>query len=100
MRSGMGHRCRHWRKEGEKQQVGNFKLKASPWTILREVTSQVAFWRFLLFVFLLSGVRTTYRHLKLLSKYFQRMMGEDASYGMVMAINPLVILLVPFSLHC
>ena len=86
-------------KKEKSSKVGNFKLKkASPWTILREVTSQVAFWRFLLFVscFPASGRRTGTWKL-LFQNTSQRMMGEDASYGMVMAINPLVvILLVPF----
>ena len=69
----------------------------TPWDIMWDVVSNPSFWRFFLFVFLLTGVRTVYRHLEAtFPKYMRREMGEHVLFGTIMAINPgIVIILVP-----
>lgn len=63
-----------------------------PWQILREVVSQSAFWRFLVLVSCLIGVRAVFLYLALLSpKYWLRVIGPDAPMGMFQAINPVLI---------
>jgi dipeptide/tripeptide permease len=71
--------------------------RASPWNIVKEIASESRFWRFILFVTILIGVKTVFRHLDAtLPKYMIRSLGCDSSYGSVYAIDPvLVIFLVP-----
>eukprot|EP00946_MAST-07B_sp_MAST-7B-sp1_P002590 g2590.t1 len=71
--------------------------QGAPWDIMWDVVGNSAFWRFFLFVFLLTGVRTVYRHLEAtFPKYMRREMGEHVLFGTIMAINPgIVIILVP-----
>ena len=71
--------------------------QGTPWDIMWDVVSNPRFWRFFLFVFLLTGVRTVYRHLEAtFPKYMRREMGEKVLFGTIMAINPgIVIILVP-----
>eukprot|EP00164_Ancoracysta_twista_P016778 GFYU01028312.1.p1 GENE.GFYU01028312.1~~GFYU01028312.1.p1 ORF type:complete len:501 (-),score=125.29 GFYU01028312.1:126-1628(-) len=87
-------------------EIKTFKPKSeSPWTILRQVTGQKRFWRFVLFILLLIGVRTIFRHLDAtFPKYMVREVGADAPYGTIIGINPLIVIfLVPvvtaFSTH-
>jgi dipeptide/tripeptide permease len=76
--------------------------KGTPWKIYCEVMKTSQFWRFLLFIGLLVGVRFVFRHLDAtFPKYFVRELGEGALYGTVTSINPLMIiflapLLTPF----
>jgi dipeptide/tripeptide permease len=63
-----------------------------PWQILREVVTQSAFWRFLVLVSCLIGVRAVFLYMALLSpKYWLRVIGENAPMGMFQAINPILI---------
>lgn len=67
-----------------------------PKSLLR-VAKEGKFWRFLLFIFLLLGVRYLLTHLNAtFPKYFVREFGQDAPYGTVSAINSvMVIFLAP-----
>lgn len=69
----------------------------SPVKIARELFSERAFHRFLLFIGLLSMVRLMFQHAFLtLPKYATRELGPAFKFGTVWAINPLlIILLVP-----
>mmetsp|Transcript_32935 Transcript_32935/g.71897 ORF Transcript_32935/g.71897 Transcript_32935/m.71897 type:complete len:488 (+) Transcript_32935:176-1639(+) len=73
------------------------KVIRSPASIYREVLSQPQFWRFMLLIVLLVGVRFVYRNLDAtFPKYMVRELGHEALYGSVIAINPLcVIIAVP-----
>ena len=63
-----------------------------PWQILREVVSQSAFWRFIVLVSCVIGVRAVFLYMALLSpKYWLRVIGEDAPMGLFQAINPVLI---------
>lgn len=82
----------------ESHELQTFELRqGTPWDIMWDVVSNPRFWRFFLFVFLLTGVRTVYRHLEAtFPKYMRREMGEHVLFGTIMAINPgIVIILVP-----
>lgn len=61
------------------------------------VLRESAFWRLTVFTFLLVGVRLVFRHLDAtMPKYLVRQFGPQAPYGLIYAINPLlIILLVP-----
>lgn len=63
-----------------------------PWQILREVVTQSAFWRFLVLVSCLIGVRAVFLYMALLQpKYWLRVIGESAPMGLFQAINPILI---------
>ena len=63
-----------------------------PWTIFWEVVREKAFHRFLLFIFLLIGVRLVFTHqFMVMPKYYTRVMGHDAPIGLLNAINPAII---------
>jgi MFS family permease len=63
-----------------------------PWEILREVVTQSSFWRFLVLVSCLIGVRSVYLYMALLQpKYWLRVIGENAPMGLFQAINPILI---------
>jgi MFS family permease len=63
-----------------------------PWQILREVVTQSAFWRFIVLVSCVIGVRAVFLYIALLSpKYWLRVIGENAPMGLFQAINPILI---------
>lgn len=63
-----------------------------PWQILGEVVRHSAFWRFLVLVSCLIGVRAVFLYMALLSpKYWLRVIGPEAPMGMFQAINPILI---------
>lgn len=68
---------------------------SSTWSALKDR----AFWRLALLTFLLVAVRLVFGHNSAtLPKYLIRQFGEDAPFGMVFAINPLLIIfLVPLT---
>jgi MFS family permease len=72
-------------------------IRESPFKILGTVVREKRFWRFLLLVTLLVGVRQVFRHMDAtLPKYMLRTIGCDAAYGTVYSINPfMIIFLVP-----
>lgn len=78
---------------GEKPEVeDNTAEKKMPWQILREVVTQSAFWRFLVLVSCVIGVRAVFLYMALLQpKYWLRVIGENAPMGLFQAINPILI---------
>lgn len=63
-----------------------------PWVILREVVGQSAFWRFIVLVSCVIGVRAVFLYMALLQpKYWLRVIGENAPMGLFQAINPILI---------
>lgn len=63
-----------------------------PWQILGEVVRHSTFWRFLVLVSCLIGVRAVFLYMALLSpKYWLRVIGPDAPMGMFQAVNPILI---------
>jgi hypothetical protein len=86
----------------EKKTAGNGK-KPNPFTILKAMVSESAFWRFCVLVTLLLGVRAVFSYMYLLMpKYWTRVMGEDAAIGTLNTINPILIvvgliLFIPFA---
>jgi MFS family permease len=65
-----------------------------PWVILREVVTQSPFWRFLVLVSCVIGVRAVFLYMALLSpKYWLRVIGENAPMGLFQAINPILIVI-------
>jgi len=81
------------RAEGEtaepEKKAGERKM---PWQILREVVVQSAFWRFIVLVSCVIGVRAVFLYMALLMpKYWLRVIGPEAPMGMFQAINPILI---------
>eukprot|EP00300_Choanocystis_sp_HF-7_P042714 c9421_g1_i1.p1 GENE.c9421_g1_i1~~c9421_g1_i1.p1 ORF type:complete len:499 (-),score=121.94 c9421_g1_i1:84-1580(-) len=72
-------------------------LKGSPMEIAKEIISEERFWRFMLFITFLIGVKMVFRHLDAtFPKWMTRSFGEEVAFGTIYAINPfLVIVLVP-----
>lgn len=63
-----------------------------PWTIALSVIKETAFWRFMLFISLLIGVKLTFTHQFLvMPKYYTRVLGDNASIGALNTINPAII---------
>lgn len=79
-------------------EVREYALRGEkPWKIMVEIFSSRRFWKFMLFITLLMGVRFIFRHLDAtFPKYMVRTFGEDVPFASILAINPfLVIFLVP-----
>ena len=65
-----------------------------PWQILWEVIRERTFWRLLVLVALILGVRAVYAYLYLLMpKYWERTIGQGAAIGVLTAINPVGIII-------
>ncbi len=63
-----------------------------PWVILREVITQSTFWRFIVLVSCVIGVRAVFLYMAILSpKYWLRVIGDEAPMGLFQAINPVLI---------
>jgi MFS family permease len=73
------------------------KSFVGPIEILKQVTSQRSFWKYVSFIILLMGVRIVYRHLDAtFPKYMIREFGKEIMYGSIIAINPfLIVILLP-----
>ena len=72
--------------------------REAPWRAAYLVLREACFWRFLLFVVLLVGVRFIFRHLDAtFPKYMVRQFDRRTPFGTYLALNPLlVIVLLPF----
>ena len=72
--------------------------REAPWRAAYLVLREARFWRFLLFVVLLVGVRFIFRHLDAtFPKYMVRQFDRRTPFGTYLALNPLlVIVLLPF----
>jgi MFS family permease len=83
--------------------VAEKKEKKSPWQIFREVVTERAFFRLLVLIALILGVRAVYTYLYLLMpKYWERTIGPDAAIGVLNMINPIgivigLIVFIPFA---
>jgi hypothetical protein len=65
-----------------------------PWQILPEVIREPTFWRLLVLVALILGVRAVYAYVYLLMpKYWERTIGPGADIGLLSAINPIGIVI-------
>lgn len=76
---------------------GQPAVRRGPLQILKEVTGESAFWRFLLFVSLLVLVRLIFQHAHLTwPKYTLRELGKDFNFAWYWSINPaMIIVLTP-----
>jgi MFS family permease len=79
------------------------KEKKSPWRIFVSVVSERAFFRLLVLIALILGVRAVYTYLYLLMpKYWERTIGPTATIGVLNMINPIgivigIILFIPLA---
>jgi MFS family permease len=79
------------------------KEKKTPLRIFLEVVSEPAFFRLLVLIALILGVRAVYTYLYLLMpKYWERTIGPDARIGVLNMINPIgivigIILFIPLA---
>lgn len=75
--------------------------QGGPREILKEVLGQSKFWRFFAITFIFVGVKTNFSHMDAtFPKYFTREFGDDASYELLLAINPaLIIVFVPLATY-
>ncbi len=68
--------------------------KKKPWEIAWSVVSNSIFWRFMVLVIALLGVRAAFLYLHLLyPKYWLRVIGPEASIGTLQAINPVLVII-------
>lgn len=66
--------------------------RRKPWQILAEVVRHSTFWRFIVLVSCLIGVRAVFLYMALLSpKYWLRVIGPEAPIGLFQAVNPILI---------
>jgi len=66
--------------------------RENPIAIAISVMKESAFWRFMLFISLLIGVKLTFTHQFIVfPKYYTRILGENAPIGMMNTINPTII---------
>lgn len=84
--------------EGELQRKEQEEAKKSPekklgaWEILKTVAKQDAFWRLMVLMGAVLGVRAVFTYMYLLMpKYWIRVIGEDVAMGMLQAVNPICI---------
>jgi MFS family permease len=76
----------------EEEQDGADKKK--PWEIAWSVVTYPVFWRFMVLVIALLGVRAAFLYLHLLyPKYWLRVIGPEASIGVLQAINPVLVII-------
>ncbi len=68
--------------------------RKSPWAIAKRVLSERVFWRFVVLVTLLLGVRAVFLYMHLLMpKYWLRVIGPDAAIGALEAVNPVLVII-------
>jgi len=68
--------------------------KKKPWQIAWSVVSHPVFWRFMVLVILLLGVRAVFLYLHLLyPKFWLRVIGPEAAIGTLQAINPILVII-------
>ncbi len=85
------------------EEGGEAPKKKNPFQIAREVLADSTFWRLVVIIMLLLGVRSVFYYMYLLMpKYWVRLIGPDALVGTLNAINPFLIvfgvfLFIPFA---
>ena len=81
---------------------GALREKRNPFLIAWEVMRETKFWRFILFIVILFGVRMTFAYAYVVNpKYYTRILGDDALIGSLSNLNPIIItigliLIVPY----
>lgn len=96
MRRRIGQRDAERRESGSNK-VSDATPKAedkweAPWTIAASVVKESAFWRFMLFLVILTGVRLIFEHQnQIYPKYYQRTIGPEAMIGKLNSINPAIV---------
>jgi MFS family permease len=99
----MIHRDAQLRAADEPPEPEKKKEKKSPWQIFVSVVSEPAFFRLLVLIALILGVRAVYTYLYLLMpKYWERTIGPTAAIGVLNMINPIgivigIILFIPLA---
>ncbi|MBN1825541.1 MAG: MFS transporter [Candidatus Eisenbacteria bacterium] len=82
--------------EGEEptpEEAAKPKERKTPWQIAGSVLKESIFWRFLVLISLLIGVRACFLYLHLLwPKYWLRVIGPEAKIGVLQAINPFLVI--------
>lgn len=79
--------------ESPEDQAAATPVKKNPLQILKEMLRETAFWRFVVLISLLLGVRAVFVYMYLLMpKYWMRVMGEGAAIGVLNMINPILII--------
>lgn len=69
------------------------KPRKKPWEIAIEVVKVSTFWKFVVLISLLIGVRACFLYLHLLwPKYWLRVIGPDAKIGVLQAVNPILVI--------
>ena len=87
----------------EPEPIAEKKEKRTPWRIFVSVVTERAFFRLVVLIALILGVRAVYTYLYLLMpKYWERTIGPDAAIGQLNVINPVgivigIILFNPFA---
>jgi hypothetical protein len=82
---------------------GKNQAKKTPWRIFVSVITERAFFRLVVLIALILGVRAVYTYLYLLMpKYWERTIGPDAAIGVLNMINPIgivigIILFIPLA---
>lgn len=68
--------------------------KKNMFTIAADVLKENIFWRFLVLITLLLGVRSVFLHMHLLMpKFWERTIGEDARIGLLQQVNPFLVII-------
>ena len=80
--------------EGEEPAVEEaVKVRKKPWQVAAAVIKESVFWRFVVLISLLIGVRAVFLYLHLLwPKYWLRVIGPEAKIGVLQAINPILVI--------
>ncbi|NOZ87229.1 MAG: MFS transporter [Deltaproteobacteria bacterium] len=76
------------------EEAGRKEEKKGAWQIFREVTAESAFWRFIVLMAALLGVRAIFLYMYLLMpKFWVRVIGPDVEMGLLQTINPVLIVI-------
>ena len=82
--------------EGDAPEEQGEVEKKKPWQILKSVISETAFWRFLVLMFSLLGVRSVFAYMYLIMPLYwvrviEEVSGEKTDQGFLQALNPILI---------
>jgi len=80
--------------EGEApEEVSTSTERKAPWRIFRELIAEKAFWRFMVLMVSVLGVRAVFLYFPMLMpKYWMRVIGPDVEMGFLQSINPTIII--------
>ncbi len=67
--------------------------KKKPWEIFKEVLAHSVFWKFVVLITILLGVRAVFLYMNLLMpKFWLRTIGPNAQIGLLSTINPILVI--------